>query len=97
MRHERAGQLLAAERVKLNHASLAKKPEVLGHVFDVIAGLVEEAAEQEIQEGWIINEVHRGVPLPGLWATVAPAAIAIGIACRFPAQASGFRLTRRHR
>ena len=33
----------------------------------MLANVVEEAAEQEIQEGWIINEVHRGVPLPGLY------------------------------
>ena len=29
--------------------------------------VTELAAEQEIQEGWIINEVQRGVPLPGLY------------------------------
>jgi len=29
--------------------------------------VTELAAEQEIQEGWIINEVQRGVTLPGLY------------------------------
>jgi len=33
----------------------------------MLAEVVEQAAEQEIQEGWIISEVHRGVPLPGLY------------------------------
>ena len=33
----------------------------------MLAEVVEQAAEQEIQEGWIIGEVHRGVPLPGLY------------------------------
>src|SRR6185369_7078218 len=33
----------------------------------MLAETVEQAAEQEIQEGWIINEVRRGVPLPGLY------------------------------
>ncbi len=29
--------------------------------------VTELAAEQEIQEGWIISEVEKGVPLPGLY------------------------------
>lgn len=29
--------------------------------------VVEEAVEQERIEGWIVNEVERGVPLPGLY------------------------------
>src|ERR1044071_5251785 len=33
----------------------------------MLANVVEEAAEQEIQESWIISEVHRGVPLPALY------------------------------
>jgi regulator of RNase E activity RraA len=33
----------------------------------MLAETVEQAAEQEIQEGWIIGEVHKGVPLPGLY------------------------------
>ncbi|HKX36228.1 MAG TPA: hypothetical protein VJM79_06125, partial [Rhizorhapis sp.] len=33
----------------------------------MLAEVVELAAEQEIQEGWIISEVQRGVPLPGLY------------------------------
>ena len=33
----------------------------------MLAEVTEQAAEQEIQEGWIINEVQRGVPLPGLY------------------------------
>lgn len=33
----------------------------------MLAEVTELAAEQEIQEGWIINEVHKGVALPGLY------------------------------
>jgi regulator of RNase E activity RraA len=33
----------------------------------MLAEVAELAGEQEIQEGWIINEVQRGVPLPGLY------------------------------
>src|SRR3954466_3336149 len=33
----------------------------------MLAEVTELAAEQEIQEGWIINEVNRGLPLPGLY------------------------------
>ena len=33
----------------------------------LLAEVTEMAAEQEIQEGWIIGEVEKGVPLPGLY------------------------------
>ena len=33
----------------------------------LLAEVVEAAVEQEAQEGWIINEVNNGVPLPGLY------------------------------
>lgn len=33
----------------------------------LLAEVTEMAAEQEIQEGWIISEVEKGVPLPGLY------------------------------
>lgn len=33
----------------------------------VTASVAEEAVEQEAMEGWIMTEVERGVPLPGLY------------------------------
>jgi regulator of RNase E activity RraA len=33
----------------------------------MLGEVTELAAEQEIQEGWIIGEVEKGVPLPGLY------------------------------
>lgn len=33
----------------------------------LLGEVVEAAVEQEAQEGWIINEVNNGVPLPGLY------------------------------
>src|SRR5882757_612518 len=33
----------------------------------MLVEVTELAAEQEIQEGWIIGEVNKGVPLPGLY------------------------------
>jgi regulator of RNase E activity RraA len=33
----------------------------------LLAEITEAAAEQEIQEGWIMGEIEKGVPLPGLY------------------------------
>jgi regulator of RNase E activity RraA len=33
----------------------------------MLAEITEAAAEQEIQEGWIMGEIEKGVPLPGLY------------------------------
>jgi len=33
----------------------------------MVAEVTEMAAEQEIQEGWIMGEIQKGVPLPGLY------------------------------
>jgi regulator of RNase E activity RraA len=33
----------------------------------MLAEVTELAAEQEIQEGWIMGEIEKGVPLPGLY------------------------------
>ncbi len=34
---------------------------------DLVAAVTTESIEQERQEGWIMTEVERGVPLPGLY------------------------------
>ncbi len=34
---------------------------------DIVAQVAEEGVEQERLEGWIVSEVERGVPLPGLY------------------------------
>jgi hypothetical protein len=33
----------------------------------LLADVTEMAAEQEIQEVWIMGEIEKGVPLPGLY------------------------------
>jgi hypothetical protein len=33
----------------------------------MLSEVTELAAEQEIQEAWIVSEVEKGVPLPGLY------------------------------
>ncbi len=34
---------------------------------DIAASVAEEAVEQERLEDWIVSEVERGLPLPGLY------------------------------
>ena len=61
-------RILVVDDIEANVRLLEAK--LSAEYYDVVSatdGVTALAVEQERLEGWIMDEVHRGVPLPGLY------------------------------